>query len=83
MQSYKQILPVYLADSLVVSPKTFRNKMVSLQNCHRPCSEAKSNLLRSVWSGGRGPQIWWPGGPPFFESRLLDKSGPGHLCVLD
>ena len=48
VQPYKQILPVYLTNSLVVSPKTFRNNIVSLQNCHRPCSEMKSSLFGLV-----------------------------------
>ena len=80
VQSCNQIWSVYLTDSLVVSPKTFRNKMVLPQNCHRPCSETKSSLLRS---GGMGVRIWWHGGQSFWGVLLFDKSGPGANCVWD
>jgi hypothetical protein len=59
VQSYKQIVLVFLTDSLVVSPKAFRNILVSVKNPHRPCSEIKLSMLRDGSLGGRN---WFVGG---------------------
>ena len=72
VQSYKQTLSIYHAGTLVVSPKTFRNIMVSPQNCHSPCSGTKSSTR---WAGA--------GRPDFSETRFLHKLPVCRMCDCD